>query len=471
MSRFAVALMCLCFAFTSAVASDGSFVWGVNGHPFTAYPGVTYQQQISLLKKLGAKSYRVNISSLTDVPRLVALIEEAKSHDIKILPVLTPGIDVDKAGVTLIYQTSRDFAKAIVSAVKAEISVWELGNEFENYAIIQPCEMQDDGKQYNCSWGPAGGVGVLDYYGPRWEKVSAYVRGLSDGVKAADSLAERAIGPAGWGHIGAFERLQADHIEWEISVWHMYGQDPEWAFKAISKFGKPIWVTEFNHPFGSSEGEMPQAEGIRHWMERLKELSAAYNVKGAFIYELLDESYWEPSFEARMGLVRLEKQETAWRLGGNKLVFYAAASVIGGEFPDSWADTFEGTTCKPAEFFVLSDRVQSEVMYSYCLLLRRAPDGRGLSDYTSARKGGMNTEDLLLAIADSPEFAQHGMSQPSDPAFLRDIHKALLRRDIGWFGFLSYLRQLSEGQLSRKDIVHKIIKSDEFRETHKAYLP
>ena len=186
MNRFAVALIYLCFAFTSAAASDGSFIWGVNGHPFTAYPGVTYQQQISLLNKLGAKSYRVNIGSLLDVPRLTALVGEAKSHDIKILPVLTPGIDLDKAGATLIYQTSRDFAKAIVSAVKAEVPVWELGNELENYAIIKPCEMQDDGKQYNCSWGPAGGLGVLDYYGPRWEKVSAYLRGLSDGVKAAD---------------------------------------------------------------------------------------------------------------------------------------------------------------------------------------------------------------------------------------------------------------------------------------------
>ena len=230
-------------------------------------------------------------------------------------------------------------------------------------------------------------------------------------------------------------------------------------------------MTEFNHPLGSSEGEMPQAEGIRHWMVRLKDLSAAYNVKGAFIYELLDESYWEPSFEARMGLVRLEKQETGWRLGGNKLVFYAAASVIGGEFPNSWADTFEGTTCKPAEFFAVSDRFQSEVMYAYCLLLHRAPDSKGLSDYTSARKGGMNSVDMLLAMTNSSEFAERSMSDPSDPAFLRDIHKALLRRDIGWFNFLSYLRQLSDGQLSRRDIVHNIIKSDDFREIHKAYFP
>ena len=256
MKRFIIVLMCLGFAFTSAEANDGTFTWGVNGHPFTAYPGATYQQQIALIKKLGASSYRVNISSILDIPRLHALIAQANAQNIKILPALTPSISLDKESTARIHQAARDFAMAIVSEGKADISVWELSNELENYAIIKPCEIQDDGKQYNCNWGPAGGTGLLDYYAPRWEKVSAYLRGLSEGVKAADPLAERAIGTAGWGHTAAFERLQADHIEWEISVWHMYGQDPEWAFKIISKVGKPIWVTEFNHPLGSSEGEM-----------------------------------------------------------------------------------------------------------------------------------------------------------------------------------------------------------------------
>ena len=28
----------------------------------------------------------------------------------------------------------------------------------ETYAILKPCERQDDGVQYNCAWGLAGGV-------------------------------------------------------------------------------------------------------------------------------------------------------------------------------------------------------------------------------------------------------------------------------------------------------------------------
>src|SRR6185437_14107278 len=127
--------------------------------------------------------------------------------------------------------------------------------EFENYAIIKPCEMRDNGVRYSCFFGDAGGTDPLDYYGPRWAKVIAVLKGLTAGVHAADPTAMRAVGTAGWGHTGAFERMHKDGIAWEITVWHMYGQDPEWAFKKLVQYGKPIWITEFNHPLGSTKSE------------------------------------------------------------------------------------------------------------------------------------------------------------------------------------------------------------------------
>ena len=57
---------------------------------------------------------------------------------------------------------------------------------------------------------------------------------------------------------------------------HVYGQDPEWAFKLIADYNRPIWVTEFNHPLGSKESEQKQAEGLHHWMTRLRELSGSH---------------------------------------------------------------------------------------------------------------------------------------------------------------------------------------------------
>ena len=233
--------------------SKADLLWGVNGHPFTAYPGITFEEQLGYLKELGLKSYRVNISRADTVPALRRLVETAKPHGIEILPVLTPGFDLAKASTGDLHAAAYRFSATLVSHFKNDIRVWELGNEMENFAIIRACEMRDNGVQYNCAWGPGGGVGPLDYYGPRWAKVSAVLKGLSEGVLSVDPTIRKAIGTAGWGHLGAFERMQQDGIQWDISVWHMYGQDPGRAFKTLSGYKRPIWVTEFNHPFGSQK--------------------------------------------------------------------------------------------------------------------------------------------------------------------------------------------------------------------------
>jgi Glycosyl hydrolase catalytic core len=317
-------------------AEESGFVWGANGHPFTAYPGVEFEQQLDFLRDLGLTSYRVNVSRIEDIPGLIELNKKAKARNIEVLPILTPGLDLEKEEPVRLQKEAYAFAHTIVSRLKGDVRVWELSNELENYAIIKACEKREDGSQYNCSWGPAGGVGELDYYPPRWNKVSAVLRGLSEGTKDADPSAQRAMGTAGWGHTGAFKRLQKDGVNWDISVWHMYGQDPEWAFKILAQFGKPIWVTEFNHPSGSSKDEQSQAAGLRHQMSRLLELSRPYNVRAAHIYELLDETYWEPSDEARMGLVRLERDgKRGWRAGEQKLAYTAVKRFLHGEQLDA----------------------------------------------------------------------------------------------------------------------------------------
>ncbi len=295
---------------------------GVNGHPFTAYPGISYEEQIDLVAGMGAASYRVNVSSLNHMAPLGQMVAAAKQRGVTILPVLTPELDLNAEPVEL-YRNSRDFAIAFASRYHDDIPVWELGNEMETYAILLPCETRDDGTIYPCEWGPAGGVGALDYFGPRWEKVSAVLRGLSDGIHEVDPTLRRAIGSAGWGHLGMFERLAADGVSWDISVWHIYGEDPEWAFETLAGYGRPIWITEVNHPYGSRDGEAEQADGLRRMTERLGALAERYDIEAAHIYELLDEPYWAPSFEAQMGLVRVgPTPEGSWRVLDPKPAYF-----------------------------------------------------------------------------------------------------------------------------------------------------
>lgn len=303
--------------------------WGVNGHPLVSYPGVSIDEQLDLVEKLRMRSYRVDVYSTEQMDRLSALIEAGSKRQIEILPVLILPAKLDEQDSGELYKAAFALASAFALRFDGTVNVWELGNEMENYALIRPCEMRDDGTKYPCEWGIAGGVGPLDYFGPRYLKVAAVLRGLSDGVQAGNPSARRAIGTAGWGHLGIFDRLHQDGVAWDISVWHMYGEDPEPGFKHLATFGKPIWVTEFNYPYGSQRGAAEQAQGLVKWMRRLEELSGPYKVEAAHVYELLDEPYWAPSYEAFMGLYALTPRPGGgWQPSEPKPAFLAVQEFI-----------------------------------------------------------------------------------------------------------------------------------------------
>jgi hypothetical protein len=451
--------------FCLAAPAWAEMLLGANGHPFTAYDGVSLDQQLSFLADLGLKSYRVNISSLQSAPALEQLIAKAEPLGISILPVLTPSLQLDDLTPETLRSEAHNFAYALVSRFKGRIKVWELSNELEVYAIIKPCEMQDDGKQYNCGWGLAGGNGILDYYGPRWAKVSAVLKGLSEGTMAADPTALKAMGTAGWGHTGAFERMRRDGIAWDISVWHLYGEDPEWAFKLLAGFGKPIWVTEMNHPRGSEPGEIEQAEGMRRWMKRLAELGPRYKVEAVHVYELLDEPYWAPDVEAVMGLVRLERSPGGgWRPGAPKPAYDAVRAVVRG------VDDVSAIQRNCALDHAIDNRAAAEgqVAYLYCLLLAREADGAGLRDWTARRNEGTGIPAILRAMAGSEEFGtRYRTGFLSDERFVVLAYRLLLERDPDEQGKNDYTAALKDARLTRPELIAAIAGSDEFKLLHK----
>jgi hypothetical protein len=471
---------------TSPSFAKSDLIWGVNGHPFVSYPGVSYDEQLRHLRELGLTSYRVDVNNIDMAQRLKKLVDLAKPHGIEILPVLTPGFGLDKTPPEQLYSQAKAFAIYFVSRFKNDIRVWELGNEMENYAIIQPCETQDDGKQYNCAWGPAGGVDPLEYYGPRWAKVSAVLKGLSDGVKSIDPGARKAIGTAGWGHVGAFDRMAADGIEWDISVWHMYGEDPEWAFKKLAGFGKPIWVTEFNHPGGSKKSVVEQAAGLKSTMLRLRELQKQYKIEAAHIYELLDETYWAPDFEAYMGLVYLDKNEKGgWRRAGPKPAHCVVQTLLKGGFRLKSAGKAvtasvqaEGTKqpsqpqrrCDLCLFDNRDTSAANKVAYSYCLLLGREADGGGLATWQEELKTGLSQSDMLLAMIQSDEFVRtHQTEKLNNPGYVGLMYRLLLDRDADGQGLADYTAALDEQSITRTGLAEALIGSDEFRSKHSVF--
>jgi hypothetical protein len=463
-TRLPLALICLLGA---GPAARADIMWGANGHPITAYDGVGIGRQLDYVRDLGMKSYRVNIPDTGRAGDLAELVSRGKAREIEILPVITPGgIDLEKETARELYDKAFDLAMTLGTRFKDDIRVWELGNEMENFAIIQPCETRDDGTKYPCEWGPAGGTAALDYYGPRWEKVSAVLKGMSDGLTEADAGLRKAIGTAGWGHTGAFERMQQDGIAWDISVWHVYGQNPEWAFKEIARYGRPIWVTEFNHPYGSKNGEIEQVGGLVHMMSRLEKMAAEYQVEAAHIYELMDETYWAPDFEAYMGLVRLlPKDGGGWFAGEPKPAYLVVRDYIRGPqpLPDGKRD------CDLAKIGSADSVAVRPVGYGHCLMLGRDADTAELERWTvPLQSGSTSVADFLMALLRSDEFgSRHAHFGMTDRAYVSFLYRLLLDRDADPGGLDSYSGELQRG-MSRENLAAGIMESDEFSSRHPA---
>jgi len=467
------ALRCICLGWllaagaalpASAQSASPDLIWGVNGHPLASYPGVTTEQQLDYIKALGMTSYRVDVAGLDQASALARLVRTAKARGIDILPVITPRLNLDKATAADLYAAARRLAVGLIGPLKDDVRVWELGNELENYAIIKACEMRDDGVQYNCAWGPAGGVSPLEYYGPRWAKVSAVLKGLSDGAIAVDPAIRKAIGTAGWGHIGVFERLAQDGIAWDISVWHMYGQDPEWALKTLARFKKPIWVTEFNNPAGSRDGAREQADGLVRAMVRLRQLRSAYRIEAAHVYELMDETYWAPSFEAHMGLVGLVKGGPGgWTPGAPKPAFAAVQRLIA--LPADMPGVAPGCHLSPHQR--LSAPASMLVSYAYCLVLGRMVDEAGAKRWTAALEGGAKVGQMLLELIESAEFrSSYATSGLGDAAYVDLLYRRLVQRDADDAGRADYVAAMRSGKIDRAGLAAALIGSEEFRNRH-----
>jgi hypothetical protein len=244
----------------------------------------------------------------------------------------------------------------------------------------------------------------------------------------------------------------------------MYGQDPEWAFKTIARYGHPIWVTEFNNPQGSKESDQKQVEGLKQSMLRLRELQQTYNVEAAHIYELMDEPYWIPSFEAYMGLVHLVPDGGGgWMPGPPKHAYQAVKQLLRG--PNSVVSYKR--VCDPRQQERRGTIAQIQVVYGYCLILDRQPDGRGLADWQGQLAGGMPASQLLMAMLGSDEFkVRHATYGLSNAEFVDLMYRLLLDRGPDGLGLTSYVSQLDQKSISRIDVARSIIDSGEFRAKH-----
>ena len=470
--HFTLALLAVVALFAaplSASAEETKLIWGVNGHPIVSYPGVPIKFQLDALRDLGLTSYRVDVPGMEKVDALPELVREGKKRGIDILPVVTPGFDLDKETPEALHKKAYDLGFALISRFKGDIQVWELGNELDNYAVLKRCEARDNGMPRPCPLGDASGKSPDDYSAKRWAKASAVLKGLTEGAHAADPSVRRAIGTAGWGHIAAFELMKRDGISWEISIWHMYGQDPEWAFKELAQYERPIWVTEFNNPYGSQRGKEEQVKGLLKTMKRLNELEKTYEVEAAHIYELMDEPYWGKDFESFMGLIEMKKGENGkWQAADKKPAYAAVKDYIDsiGARPQHQIVVERRCELKPvpAEGTLSAEAV---ITHAYCLVLGRAPDGAGMEGW-SKLAGDRPVDQILIEMMHSDEFERlFNVPILSKREYVTLIHRLLLGIDPAGPALAQMVADLEAGK-HRTELERALVASKEFRARHPA---
>jgi hypothetical protein len=276
---------------------------GINGHPIAqpAYSdsqGVSFDDQLTLVHNAGAQWYRFDVgapSTGADFTNTDALLKKAQAHGVSLLPIIFSSADRTHDSLATIYTKSYDGAFKFVSHYKSAIHVWELSNEEDVYSIT-------------------GGSGeqTTDYDPHKYAMAAAVLRGLAEGVRAADNSALRIINFGGWLHTGFFQRLEDDHVPYDLAGIHWYQNMGEITcpgqalpcparpqhFNVVQRVqtithGKPMWMTETNYaPLPTNTVEMNisrKEQYLTAILQTYLNSPTVYPFQTVMVYELLDE--------------------------------------------------------------------------------------------------------------------------------------------------------------------------------------
>lgn len=282
----------------------GDLNLGVNGHPInqTAYGSRPAYEQIGLLKKLSMSIYRVDMPFSPSTGQISPEIfytrikSSADSAGITILPMV-PAATLDYTGTeATAYQSGYTRAYNFANRYKNDFTYYNLGNELDNSCI----------KSSNHS-----GQNVSDYDSVKFKIIAAHLKGMDDGVKAADSDAQTMI-VAGWLHYRYLLMLENYGVNFDIVAYHWYDNMeslaagspyfiPDITQKLSSLFTKPIWFTETG--MVNTNGTKPDSIQRNFLNSFLAKCRNNPQVKAAIIYELFDQPIFN-SVESHYGLYR-----------------------------------------------------------------------------------------------------------------------------------------------------------------------
>ncbi|TSD67729.1 hypothetical protein FFF34_010175 [Inquilinus sp. KBS0705] len=278
------------------------FIWGINGHPLTqvAYTD-NLDEQVDLLTDLNVKSYRFDVlldadgyAKKNDV--LINIFSTLQSKGINSFPVLMlSGLKgLDNAAI---YQKTLVQGANFANRYGKYLSVIEVNNEADNKMMLP---------------GDLSGTKASDYDTEKSARIIASIKGFIDGAKRVKPNLKVSLSVS-YTHYYYLQLLQDNNVNYDIIGCHWYsnmGQitraNPhnDNALEIITRFQKPIWITEFNFSKGTAKATFARQ---RDYIDTaIPAMLSSGRIKALFIYELLDQPELKSRypFEADYGLVK-----------------------------------------------------------------------------------------------------------------------------------------------------------------------
>lgn len=278
------------------VGAKSSVIWGAVGHndrprdrtyPYNRIP---LERQISLLADAGLKGYRAGCDDMS-CPRLIKLLSDRGMIYLRSLEQRPndkiSAEDNYKRGYQYGFQEARKYA--------GKIRYYEASNELDNWT-----KMAGDGGTR------------IQFNAARFAQAREYLKGLIEGIHAADKQARVMVDDAGWCHYGFLQALWADGVRWDITAFHWYsdqGNVEKAGCRSANvaaihaQFGVPVWITEFNKNKSKDHDETISAQWVGSFIQQINRIAHRYKIQAAFVYELLEEPTLKHSGEQYYGIV------------------------------------------------------------------------------------------------------------------------------------------------------------------------
>lgn len=265
-----------------------SFQWGATMRPFALgeYDPALWQKEISVAKQLGIGWARLGWESDSSMSRNDDIINRLLAQKINPVMVIEKRPNSHPADE---HQQGYDDGFKLASHFKGKIHFYQLMNEVSAQATIS---------------NTSAGQKLSDYDPTKYQEVTAYLRGLSEGITKADSNAWMIV-PIAYTQTGFIDKILQDKIKFDIIGLDWYDWAGDIATKKmddgtlfsekLKSYHMPVMFMEVNAvPQNNGDGtqsktkvdEQKQSDFISQtaeWAYKNKDF-----VKGFYVHELID---------------------------------------------------------------------------------------------------------------------------------------------------------------------------------------